>query len=181
MVKKMTNDIKDVFITLAKYNKITNLELLEILKNITAEKLTDNVGSYYKSILGILNHQLLADINWLRALGNNIPDLNFIPSELEQFPVHRPSSDELHWATLDEYKSARIVIDNLIERVTNLLHSSEYNNILKIENRRGNLEDKPWRILLHLFNHHTHHRGGIAVILDQLEIKNDYSNLLWKV
>jgi len=181
MVKNITNDIKDVIITLAKYNKITNLELLEVLREVKPEKLTDNVGSYYNSIMGILNHQLLADINWLRALVSNIPELNFVPSELEKFSSHRSSSNELHWPSLNEYKSARIIVDNLIERVVNSIPSSQYSNVLKIENPRGKLEDMPWRILLHLFNHHTHHRGGIAVLLDQLDIKNDYSNLLWKI
>lgn len=181
MVKNMTNDIKDVFITLAKYNRITNLELIEVLREVEAEKLIDNVGSYYKSIMGILNHQLLADINWLRALGSNISELNFITSELEAFSSHRPSPIELHWPSLNEYKSARILVDNLIERSVKSIPSSKYSNVLKIENPRGKLEDMPWRILLHLFNHHTHHRGGIAVLLDQLDIKNDYSNLLWKI
>ena len=177
----MDNGIKDLLITLAKYNRITNSEMLEILKDLRPEKLTDDVNSYYKSIMGILNHLLLADINWLRALGNTIPELNYIISELEIFPSHRPSQNELHWPSLNEYKTSRIKVDDLLERVVSSLPSSQYNSILKIENRRGTFEDKPWRILLHLFNHQTHHRGGIAILLDQFEIKNDYSNLLWKV
>ena len=84
----MDNGIKDLLITLAKYNRITNSEMLEILKDLRPEKLTDDVNSYYKSIMGILNHLLLADINWLRALGNTIPELNYIISELEIFPSH---------------------------------------------------------------------------------------------
>jgi uncharacterized damage-inducible protein DinB len=30
--------------------------------------------------------------------------------------------------------------------------------------------------LLHFFNHQTHHRGMIALALDQLSVPNDYSN-----
>ena len=177
----MSHNIKDVFITLAKYNKITNLEMLEILKDIKPEILIHKLKSYYKSIMGILNHQLLADINWLRALGETIPELNYVLSELEIFPSHHPSPNELHWPSLNEYKTGRVKIDELLERVINSIPTSQYESVLKIENARGKLENKTWHILLHLFNHHTHHRGGIAVLLDQFEIKNDYSNLLWKV
>jgi len=33
-------------------------------------------------------------------------------------------------------------------------------------------------VLLHLFNRQTHHRGAIALALDQASIENDFSNLL---
>ncbi len=36
-------------------------------------------------------------------------------------------------------------------------------------------------VFLHLFNHQTHHRGQISVLLDQLGVENDYSNLISKV
>lgn len=115
----MVDNIKDVFIILAKYNKITNFEILEILKDIKNEKLTDDVNSYYGSIMGILNHQLLADINWLRALGENILELNIILSDLERFPSNRSSLNELHWPKLDDNKNARLKLDELLEHVVN--------------------------------------------------------------
>ena len=34
------------------------------------------------------------------------------------------------------------------------------------------------QVLMHLFNHQTHHRGALSQLLDELEIENDFSNLL---
>jgi len=175
------NDFKEVLELLAKYNELTNQEMIKILEGIEPTKLTENVGSYYGSILGILNHHLLADIGWLRALGTHISTLNFVIPRLERFPSDRPLPNELHWASLNEYKTVRTEIDIFLKRVVQSIPPSQYTTILKIKGRRGEQEYLPWRILLHLFNHHTHHRGGVAILLDQLGVENDYSNLLWKV
>ena len=177
----MADDIKGLFELLVKYNKLTNQDMMKILEGVEPSKLTENVGSYYGSILGILNHHLMADIGWLRALGTHISSLDFVPPLLERFPSNRPPPDQLYWATLDEYKSIRVEIDDLMERVVSSIPASNYNDILKIEGRRGTFEYVTWHILLHLFNHETHHRGGVSVLLDQLKVENDYSNLLWKV
>ena len=176
----MAENIKDLFIQLAKYNRITNQELIALLKGIEHSKLTEDMGSYYGSILGLLNHQLLADINWLRAYGDNISSLEFIKPILNRFPIHRKPPKELHWASIKEYKVIREEIDELLERVVDNISLAQYVSTLKMENRRGTVEFITWRYLLHLFNHHTHHRGGISILLDQLNIENDYSNLLWK-
>jgi len=177
----MADDIKSVFELLAKYNKITNQDVVKILKGVEPDKLTDDVGSYYGSIMGLLNHQLQADIGWLRVLGTHISSLNFVPALLERFPSERLPPDKLYWKTLEEYKTVRSEVDGILDRVVNSIPASQYERILVVEGRRGKFEYITWRILLHLFNHHTHHRGGVSLILDQLKIENDYSNLLWKV
>jgi uncharacterized damage-inducible protein DinB len=35
-----------------------------------------------------------------------------------------------------------------------------------------------WEILIHTFNHQTHHRGQISEILDENKIENDFSNMI---
>lgn len=177
----MANDMKDIFELLAKYNKLTNQDMVKILEGVEPAKLIENVGSYYGSILGILNHHMLADIGWLRVLGTHISELDFIPPLLERFPSQRLPPDQLLWTMLDEYKLVRSEIDSIMERAVNSIPTSQYTAILVVEGRRGKNEYITWRILLHLFNHQTHHRGGVAVLLDQFKVENDYSNLLWKV
>ena len=34
------------------------------------------------------------------------------------------------------------------------------------------------KILMHLFNHQSHHRGAVSQILDQNDVENDYSNVM---
>ena len=177
----MTETIKTVFELLAKYNTITNNEMLDILGGLEPSTLTEDLGSYYGSILGLLNHQLLADLAWMRALGENISSLDFVTSIIGKFKFQRLLPKELNWKTLEEYTLVRKEIDELLERIIKTLTLHEYTDPIKIEGRRGTMEYLPFHILLQLFNHHTHHRGGVAVLLDQLNIENSYSNLLWKV
>ena len=174
-------DIKEVCTILAKYNKLTNKDMIKILETVDSEKLIEDLGSYYKSIMGVLNHHLQADIGWLRVLGSNVSYLHFVLPLLERFPTERLSPGQLYWTSLDDYKTVRYEVDDILERVISSLPSSEYSSTITVEGRRGKFDYIIWRIFLHLFNHHTHHRGSISVLLDQLKIENDYSNLLWKV
>ena len=82
----MEDGMKQVFKVLARYNEVTNKDMIEILEKLDPAKMIEDLGSYYGSILGLLNHQLLADIGWLRALGTHIPTLDFVPPQLERFP-----------------------------------------------------------------------------------------------
>jgi uncharacterized damage-inducible protein DinB len=177
----MSESIKEIYILLAKYNQITNQELIMILREVDPHKLTENLGSYYGSILGILNHHLLADIGWIRILGTHISTLDFVVPLLDRFPKKRPPASELIWKSLEEYVPVRVEIDKLLERVVKSLSTSDYFSNFSVESRRGKWDYVAWKILLHLFNHQTHHRGSVSVLLDQLGLENDYSNLLWKV
>ena len=176
----MAESIKEMLKTFAKYNSTTNKDIIKILKRMEPDQLIKDLGSYFGSILGILNHQLVADILWLRGYGKNIPSLDFVLPIIEKFHIERKPPKELQWSNLEEYKSVRVEIDKLMERVIETLSPSQYTSLLKMEDHRGSIEFVTWRYLLHLFNHHTHHRGGVAVLLDQLKVKNEFSNLLWK-
>ena len=177
----MSENVKEIYKLLVKYNQITNQDLITILREVDANKLSENLGSYYSSILGILNHHLLADIGWIRVLGTHIKTLDFVGPLLDRFPNKRPPPNELIWNSLDDYVPVRVEIDQLLERVVENLNSTDYYTIFSVEGRRGKMDYVTWKVLLHLFNHQTHHRGSVSVLLDQLGIQNDYSNLLWKV
>jgi len=176
----MAENIRNMFETLAKYNSTTNQEIIKILKRMEPDKLTKDLDSYFGSILGILNHLMVADILWLRGYGKNISLLDFVLPILDKIHIERKPPKELQWSNLEDYISIRMEIDKLLERVIETLSPTQYTSMLKMEDHRGKIEFVTWRYLLHLFNHHTHHRGGVGVLLDQLKVKNDFSNLLWK-
>ncbi|MFX1524361.1 MAG: DinB family protein [Promethearchaeota archaeon] len=177
----MPESIKVVFDILAKYNTMTNKEVVEVIKGLESSKLTEDLGSYYGSILGLLDHQLVGDIGWLRVLGENVKDLDFLLPLLKDYQTERIPPKDLHWKTLSDYNTIRVEVDKLLERVVTTLSPDQYSTSITLEGRRGKFTYIVWKILLQLFNHHTHHRGGVAVLLDQLNIENSYSNLLWKV
>jgi uncharacterized damage-inducible protein DinB len=49
---------------------------------------------------------------------------------------------------------------------------------LKNVSARKTFEKNVAGVLVHIFNHATHHRGGISVYLDILGKENDYSSVL---
>jgi len=175
----MTENIKDVFEVLAKYNTMANKGVVDGLEGLESSKLTEDLGSYFGSILGLLDHQLASDIGWLKMMGENISDLDFILPLIKDFQIDRLPPKELHWKSLSEHNTVRVEVDKVIERVVNALSPDQYSTVITLETKRGELSFIVWRTLLLMFNHHTHHRGGVAVLLDQLEVKNEFSNLLW--
>ncbi|MHA2182918.1 MAG: DinB family protein [Promethearchaeota archaeon] len=177
----MTENIKDVFEILAKYNTMANKDIVKILEGVESSKLTEDSGSYFGSILGLLDHQLASDISWLKNLGENISDLDFLPPLMEDFQIDRLPPKELHWKTLSEYNTVRVEVDKIIERMVNTLPSDQYSTEVTTETKRGKYSYIIWRTLILMFNHHTHHRGGVSLLLDQLNVENNFSSLLWRV
>ena len=114
-------------------------------------------------------------------LGESVSDLGFVLELIKNFQIERLPPKELHWKTLSEYNTVRIEVDNIIERAVNALPPDKYSTEITTETKRGKITYIIWRTLLLMFNHHTHHRGGVSVLLDQLNVKNDFSSLLWKV
>jgi uncharacterized damage-inducible protein DinB len=176
----MPENIKVVFEILAKYNTMANKDIVKILEGVESSKLTEDLGSYFGSILGLLDHQLASDIGWLKMLGENVSDLDFVISLIKDFQIDRLPPKELHWKTLNEYNTVRVEIDKVIERVVNALPPDQYSAEITMETKRGKISFILWRTLLLMFNHHTHHRGGVSSLLDQLNIENNFSSLLWR-
>ncbi len=176
----MPENIKDVFEMLAKYNDMANKDVVKILEGLESSKLTEDLGSYFGSILGLLDHLLASDIGWLKMLGENIPDLDFVLTLIKDFQIDRLPPKELHWKSLSEYNTVRVEVDKIIKRVVNTLSPDQYSTDITMETKRGKFSYITWRIFLLMFNHHTHHRGGLSSLLDQLNIENNFSTLLWR-
>jgi len=171
------NPMKDMFKLLAKYNLETDNSMIEILENLPADKLLVEMGSYYHSVLGILNHSLVSDINWMKRIANYFPGLLPSAGNLPDIPAN--SSNRMLWGSLPIYKKIRIEVDKVIVEMVETIPTEQYPLRFHYKNKNGEEENKVgWHLLLHIFNHQTHHRGMIALILDQLNMANDYSNLI---
>jgi uncharacterized damage-inducible protein DinB len=76
-------------------------------------------------------------------------------------------------------KENRIKLDGIIVELTNEIETEDlYKTITRITRSGEKLEKIFWKVLIHMFNHQTHHRGQISQILDTLKIENDYSNMI---
>jgi uncharacterized damage-inducible protein DinB len=171
--------MKELFQTLAKYNAQTNSEMIELLEKLSTEQIARDAHSYYGSILGILNHILVSDVNWLRRFCSQFPELDVIASKLPAFTLK--GRKEIIWSSLATLKPIRSVVDENILKAFQLIPEGRFNSVIEYRDLQGKNQQKTaWIAFIHIFNHQTHHRGQIALILDQLSIENDYSNIIWK-
>ncbi len=165
--------VVSAFGVLAKYNTLANRAYWEILRNhedLCLEPQTTHFGS----ILGLLSHVILSDVTWMRRLGRR-PTSPDSPLALEF-----SSPDEVPFATPKSWFAQRSELDHLIEEWIDELSKTEIAESISYRSSSGKqFSQAQWQILLHVFNHQTHHRGQIAQILDDRGIANDASNLIW--
>ena len=73
-------------------------------------------------------------------------------------------------------------LDDVIILFANGMDESKLSSVLKYKNYKGEeIEKEVWKTLLHWFNHQTHHRGQISVLLDLIGIDHDYSSVVTRI
>jgi uncharacterized damage-inducible protein DinB len=131
---------------MAAYNRWANARLYEAALALEDQDYRRDVGAFFKSLHGTLNHLLLTDRLWLKRLtgeGDHPAALDAIIHE-DRRALTRARADE----------DDRIVsyVDSLDEVSVHGMH--------QYANSAGKTFEQPrWQILSHLFNHQTHHRG----------------------
>ena len=139
----------------ARYNRWANQQLYQAAGKLTAEALAQDRGAYFKSVLGTLNHLLVADRVWMGRLdGVNQGVLRL---------------DEILHADLGELREAREKEDQrIISRVFGL-EEEQLAASLNYQISSGAPQTQPLhQVLSHLFNHQTHHRGQAHDLICQL-------------
>ncbi len=171
--------MKELFQLLSKYNAKANAEMIGTLGKLPAEQITRDVKSFYGSIIGLLNHILATDVLWLKRFRKSYPELAVINPKLPDFRME--GWKDIIWPSLAVLKPIRTAVDEATQQACDLLTEKQYASIIEYKNWDGKMLQKPlWLVLLQMFNHQTHNRGQIAVILDQMGVENDYSGILEK-
>ena len=153
--------------TMARYNRWMNERLYEAAAGIPDAERKRDVGAFFKSIHGTLNHLLLADNVWMGRFEGPA----FVPVSLAQ---------ELH-ADFEALRAARAAVDGRIEawaaKLTgqDLAGALRYTSIVNPAPRTCPMD----LAVAHFFNHQTHHRGQLTTLLMQRGIDPGVTDLLW--
>jgi uncharacterized damage-inducible protein DinB len=143
---------------MAEYNSWANARIFRAAAQLSDEQYRRDVGAYFKSLHGTLNHLLTADRMWMHRLtgtGDQPTSLNGILfDDLPSLSVARRSEDERIASFVQELDDARIE------------GFCEYRTLNGAAQKMSVSE-----ILAHLFNHQTHHRGQAHAILTTLGIQ----------
>ena len=143
------------FKLLAAYNRWANARLYAAALTLSELSYRLHTGVYFGSLHGTLNHLLLTDRLWLKRLtgeGDLPNDLNAILYE-----------DRI------ELTKARIAEDNRMVEVTGKYDETALRGLHSYRTTSGMPQSQVLAdILLHLFNHQTHHRGQAHACLSIL-------------
>jgi len=168
--------MKEIYVLLAEYNAHVNGLLFGVLEKAPAGLVTKEAGSYYGSILGLLNHILRSDLSWLnrfRASPHGFRSLTTAAIEFD--PATAPK--QLHDTLADLWKR-RGQVDEVFGALAAELTDEVLRRDVRFTNPRGEQDSFViGEILLHVFNHQTHHRGQVSQILDAAGVQHDFSNV----
>jgi uncharacterized damage-inducible protein DinB len=153
-------------------NKSINANIFKILKENNGIYNKKTFG-YYQSINDILFHVFDVDLSWFNDLKGIINSKIF---EEEIFLNYNEIIEPINpYKSIKEFEKDRIILDDLIIRFVNELDIKHLDKRIFYKNNKTKMV---WEVLIHIFNHQTHHRGQISEILDENKIENDFSNMI---
>lgn len=182
MIKRRKGNpmMKSQFELIANYNAMMNQKINSRLITLAQDELWQDRGAFFGSILGTLNHLMVGDLLWLRRFDQLSTHPNRFQAliALNNFPVPTKLTEWLYLNKEDFLKN-RQALDQIIIQFVAETTESDYLSILNYNNSQGLNFDKPFSLLLmHFFNHQTHHRGQVSTLLAQIDVDIGETDLL---
>jgi uncharacterized damage-inducible protein DinB len=160
----MQSDIGPVCQSHLEFMKWADEIMLAALSQAPPDRIGQDLGSSFQSLFGTLNHIYLAELVWLKRVQGQqdarIADLESPadPSALGQ------AWPEVHKNWIDWSRS---------------LSSEDWQKPLIFRNMQGAESQLPlWQTVMHLVNHGSYHRGQVATMLRQSDIKPPGTDLI---
>jgi len=162
---------------LATYNEWMNLKLYAAAAQLPATELSANKGAFFGSLMGTLNHILVGDRIWLSRFALH-PARHARLDGLRALPV--PTAlDQILFDDFHALDAHRKWLDIMIKEWVAELTDDDLNHRLRYANTKGVVAVRKFsNVLLHLFNHQTHHRGQATTLLSQTGIDVGATDLL---
>ena len=151
----------------AQYNQTMNRQFFAACEPINDADRKRDLGAFFKSIHGTLNHILLADKVWMGRIQNQ----PFAVKSLDQ--ILHDDFDDLRAERERTDQRILAFVESLSE--TDLSSTIRYTSIAKKTENAFRLD----QILTHLFLHQTHHRGQVTTLIGQLGYDFGDTDILW--
>lgn len=167
-------------ILLAAYNRWMNEKLYAAAAQLSAHALCEERGAFFGSVMGTLNHIVAGDTIWLQRFAVQCPAHGALD------PVRAlaaPSALAAVFSTdLAALQAHRVMLDAVIVRWIDGMAEAELETTLHYRNSKGIAGAKRLgSVLLHFFNHQTHHRGQVTTLLSQAGVDVGVTDLLMLV
>jgi uncharacterized damage-inducible protein DinB len=162
---------------MAQYNQWMNARLYDAAARLSNEQLMQDRGAFFGSLLGTLNHLVVTDIIWLKRLATHPTGHSSLDPVRR---AERPASlDHTLHHDLPALSAQRGSLDAIISAWTAELSAADLDHVLEYRNMSGTPRHKLFgSLVLHLFNHQTHHRGQATTLLYQAGIDVGVTDLV---
>jgi uncharacterized damage-inducible protein DinB len=162
---------------MAAYNAAMNSKVYAAAQQLPASLLSADKKAFFGSILGTLNHVVNGDIIWLKRFAGH-------PADYPQLDAIRalpsPASlDAIRTDDIDKLWEFRRSLDQIIVDWAAAVSEGDLDHTLHYENSRGAFDKDFFGLLMHFFNHQTHHRGQASTLLSQEGIDIGVTDLLF--
>ncbi|WP_055075791.1 DinB family protein [Pseudanabaena sp. 'Roaring Creek'] len=158
---------KTQFELMARYNQWMNSNLYEVCADIPDEDRKKDLGAFFESIHGTLNHLLYGDKAWMGRFTSN--------------PFHCEVIGQQLYDNFEDLRQERIEVDRQILLWSMRLDSEWLSSKCEY---KSNVDGKTrvipsWVLVTHMFNHQTHHRGQLTTLINQLGYNYGTTDLPW--
>lgn len=149
------------------YNRAMNQSVYEACATLTDAQRKEDRGAFFGSIHGTLNHLLWADARALAAFtGDDVPK--------------GANRTEMH-SDFDALRAHRVTADEAFVRIAEGITQPALDT-LRTQTSVATGRSRTWPVgalLVHLFNHQTHHRGQVSTLLFQLGVDVGVTDIPW--
>ena len=148
--------MKDHFSMFAQYNRWANERLYEVAAETSDADYRKDLGAFFGSLHGTLNHLLVADRIWMHRFTGEGP----IHTKLDEIPFDELAA--LSVARRNEDERIIFYVDTLSEQEIDGTFTYSPMTML------GEVTQPLGPALAHFFNHQTHHRGQAHCLLSEI-------------
>ena len=162
---------------MAKYNKWMNDKLYEAAMTLPGEELIADRKAFFSSILGTLNHLAVGDTMWLKRFATHPANYSAL-EPVRNFPIPERLDQPLY-SDVQSLSNHRRLLDQVITEWARSITDHDLDHVLRYASTKGIVADKNFFCLvMHFFNHQTHHRGQASTLFSQLGVDVGVTDLL---
>jgi len=115
---------------------------------------------------GTLNHIVVADTLWLKRFASHPSSTTTLAVMV---PLPTPTRlDQIMFDDLEGLKAHRQWLDSVIINWIAALNDDDLDTVLNYQNTKGVASTRSYSsLIVHFFNHQTHHRGQVSTLFSQ--------------
>jgi uncharacterized damage-inducible protein DinB len=162
---------------MANYNVWMNTKVLDAAMLRSDDELLLDRRAFFGSILGTLNHLIVADTLWLKRFATLEAQREVLAPVLA---LEMPTSlNQVMFTDIKALATHRKMLDQMIVDMAANMSESSLTEVLHYTNSAGVVSAKPFSsVLIHFFNHQTHHRGQVTTLLTQTGVDVGITDLI---